>query len=419
MAFRGYFEVNGLEIANSSRLVAHLAPPVPTSDTDIGGIMACPCEITVPYDDTWTGLQAALTDPAYIMANAPWYDAARPESTEFAGVWVMEVTGLDAIPIQREITESICAGGVAARQRDTSRVVHFSALVVACTNAGAEYGLKWLNCQLRSSNTRGGVELGYYAAHPQDSAVDPSSLRRTLFGTVLTQPATVQSTTGHGGPARHRQASIYRVEWEMVATRPYAYGSSTVFPVIWTTDATESMTWAHAEDCTSGTGACDLPTIYNADCVPPDVQIAASVIPTCGGCLPVCSIERKTWELPSVTASCDESVVSLRVTNTGTDPLTVNMFWRPCGSTDACDQVFPVQISGLASGYTAVADSVTGRPFVEVGGVGHRQVGIVGTPTGAPWQSTTLDSVLCWELVAEAAPGTAYTVAVDVRERDS
>src|SRR5678809_87065 len=114
-----------MELANSSRLVAHMVPSAPTRDDEIGGVMACVCDVSVPYDDTWTGLQAALADDPYVMVNAPWYDAAKPQSSEFAGIWVMDVTGLDSIPVQREITESICAGGVASRARDTSRTVHF------------------------------------------------------------------------------------------------------------------------------------------------------------------------------------------------------------------------------------------------------------------------------------------------------
>src|SRR5690606_16011185 len=198
-----------------------------------------------------TGLQAAIGDAPYVITNAPWYNAARPESAEFAGVWVMDCSGFDSVPLQRDVADAICAGGVASRARDTARTITFSALVVACTNAGARYGIDWLSCVLRQANARGGVDLEFYKAHPEDTAAPAATLRRALYGTVLTQPPTVVDFSGKGGSARHRQASIYRVEWEMVATNPYIYGSSSVLPVTWDTTAEESIEWAHAPNCDS------------------------------------------------------------------------------------------------------------------------------------------------------------------------
>lgn len=417
--FRGYLALGGEELANSSRTVAHMTPTAPTSDGEISTAIQCACDFTISYDDTWTGLQAALGDAPYILPNAPWYDAARPASEEFAGIWIMDAGGFDSVPIQRTVEEAICAGGAANRHRDMSRTLTFSAVLMACTNAGARYGLNWLACQLRTANARGGTDLAFYTAHPEDTAAPASSLTRELHSVVLTQSPTVVERMGLSNGAPHRQASVFRVEWEMVATDPYLYGPETQIPVVWDTTADEPITWAHAPDC-EDTASCDLPTIYNADCIPDDIQIRPAVIPTCGGCLPLCDIERRTWELTADPGACDEVTISVRITNTQvSDNLTVIFYWQPCGSTDRCDRVHPMQISGLAPGDAAVADSVGMRPYVEVGGVRHRQVGIVSTPTGAPWRPITLDTMMCWELVAESAPGALYDVEILVRERDA
>jgi hypothetical protein len=418
MPFRGWALLNGEELANSSRLISHMVPATPVRDDEVTPMMACACEIKIPYDDSWTGLQDAVGDAPYVIENAPWYTPARPESAEFAGVWIMDIGGMDSVPVQREIQESICVGGVASRHRDTSRGITFSALVVACTNAGARYGLDWLNCVLRQSRRPGGVDLQYYRAHPEDTAADPLTLRRNMYGVVLTAAPTVVETAGHGQGDRHRQASIFRVEWEMAAANPYAYGSAVATVVNWDTTEEESITWAHAPDC-EDSSSCDLPTIYNADCLPPEVIIAPATIPSCGGCLPVCSIERRTWEMPTQIGACDDTVITLRITNNAEDPLTVIMYWQPCGSTDRCDRVGSIQISGLATDQTVVADSVTGRPYIEFNNESHRQVGIVSTPSGRPWSPTLLESMMCWELVAEAAPGSDYTVTVETRDRDA
>lgn len=418
--FRGWMELNGQELSNSSRLVSHLQRGAPVSDDQIGMQMPCACDIDVPYDDTWPGLIDVLNNGPYTLDNAPWYDASRPESLEFAGVWVLDVQGMDTVPVQRDISQAICAGGVASWARDTSRQLTFSALIVACTNAGARYGLNWLSCVLRQGNIRGGVDLAFYRAHPHDTTAPPSSLYRTAFGTVLTSAPTVADHAGKGGSHRHRQASIFRVEWEMACTNPYLYGATTTSVVGWDEVVEESITWAHAPDC-DDMGSCDLPTIYNAECAPPVINLEPAQIPVCGGCLPLCSIERRTWQLTGdVATACDETTVSIRVNNTSeTDPLTVNFYWRPCGSEEACDRVFPLTVSGLPAGMTVVADSITGRPYIDNQGQRQRQVGIITTPTGAPWQATMLDTMLCWELVAESAPGAEYTVIVDMRGRDS
>lgn len=418
MAFRGYFALNGQEFANSSRLLAHILPGVPVSDDAVATPMECSCEITVPYDDSWTGLEAALGDGPYVLTNAPWYDASKPESVEFAGVWVMDVTGFDTVPTQRDVGEAICAGGVPGPARDASRKLTFSALVVACTNAGARYGLNWLSCVLRQANVRGGVDLIFYKAHPEDTTAAATDLRRTMYGTVLTDSPKVTEVLGKGKAERHRQASVFRVEWEMVCTNPYMYGEVNSQTVNWDSIVNESITWAHAPDC-EDMASCELPTIYNAECMPPEVTLDPAEIPVCGGCLPLCAIERRTWELDGALAVCEEMTVTMRVTNDGDEPLTVNFYWQPCGSTDRCDRTAALTVSGLPAGLTVVADSITGRPFIDNAGQRQRQVGIIGTPTGAPWRPTRLDTMVCWELVAENAPGADYSVVVELRDRDA
>lgn len=395
------------------------------SDADIfsagsspgSSLSALACQIRLPYDDTWPGLAEEIGAQSYAIEEAPWFDAARPESREFAGVWVMDADGFDSVPVSREVGEAICAGGVANKPRPTSRTVTFSALILASSNAGAEYGRNWLTGILRLSDARGGTTMSYFKAHPDGTAMSPTELRRTAFGVVMTSSPTVAEMAGLGGSARHRQASIYRVEWEMVWTKPYAYGYNQILSVLWNTEVEESITWAHAPDC-EDTGSCELPTIFNAECALPEVPLVVTDPPTCGGCLPLCSIQRRTWQLAGGQVS-DEVAVSLRVTNESDGPLTVNFYWQPCGLSDVCDRTGLLQVSGLPEGMTVVADSVSGRPYIDNGGVQQRQVGIVSTPSGAPWTPLVLDTVMCWELVAESAPGVDYSVIIEMRDRDT
>lgn len=414
MPYLGWFDLDGAELANTGRVVQHLEPDDPLVDP------VCGCYIDVGTDNSWPGLRAFLGQDPYVITNAPWYDPGIPQSKEFAGVWVTKVDGLDATPVQRDVAESIGAGGAAGPHRDKTRGVKFEALVIGCTNAGARFGLDRLQCALRATKVRGGLPLGYLTAHPGGSLVDPASLFRTVTGVVQTKEVTVTDWSGKSQGAAHRQATIWKVDWEMVATNPYAYSAPLVVPVEWVSTSTGGIEWMHAPDCTAPQDCdTDMPVMLNADCVPAQIDIPAMDIPTCGGCLPVCQVETRTWQLPPGPTLCHESAVTVTVHNTGVVPVTVNMHWRPCGSAQVCDRTGWLQVSGLPSGASAIADSVSGRPYTVQAGVTYRPVGIVSTPTGAPWQPTILDRHTCWELVAEHTPGADYHVELAVRDREA
>lgn len=409
MPFRGYWDLDGVEFANSSRVVDHLRPS--SDDT----VSTCGCTLKVPYDDSWPGLREYLYHSPYAITNAPWYSPTNPVSSEFVGVWVMDVQGLDTVPVQRDVTELIGKGAAAAVSRDTSRPVTFSVLVVGCTNAGARFGLSWLTCILRdTAASRRGMTLNFLGAHPADTAATPDSLWRQLTGVVMTSSPTVTETSGRANGARHRQSSVLRVDFTLTALNPTIFSRPTQTVVEWDTTTTESISWVHEPDCESPSD-CDLPVLFNADCIPEVVHVTPAPVPKCGGCLPVCGLQRRVWELPmSNDFTCGESTMTVAVSNPSTDEnLTVNLWWQ-VGSAEVgpCEQLHPLQIAGLPPEAMAVADSISGRPYAVVDGNVVRQVGIVGTQSGAPWQPTVLDRSWSWYLVAEAAPDVEFEVIV-------
>jgi hypothetical protein len=410
--YRGWFNLGEMELANASRVVDHLAVP------DDGSSPLCGCNLHVGYDDTWPELKLLMTGSAdpYVITEAPWYDAAIPESGEFAGVWVMDVKGLDALPVQRELSENLCAGGVASTHRDAARPITFTALIVACSNAGAEFGLDWLACVLRQATVRGGVPMTFLGSHPSGTAgaLDP----RMMNSVVLTSSATVMETSGRGGSSRHRQSSVYRVEFTLTAGDPYVYASPTDEIVSWDSTTTEPITWVHAPNCNSPAD-CDLPVMFSTGCEPPQITVVpAAPVPTCGGCVPVCEVERRVALLDVGKSRCAETAVTVTVRNNGAEPLTVNLHWRQCGTSTFCDEQHHLQIAGLPANSAAVADSVSARPFAyNSGGQRVRQVGVVGTPSGAPWTPLLIDRADCWELVAESAPGSTYSVELTYSDR--
>ncbi|MBV9919263.1 MAG: hypothetical protein JOY78_00190, partial [Pseudonocardia sp.] len=439
MPYRGYFALNGVEIANSSRAIAHLGTQTPptdyglwtsTSPTDCGlvesetpGLWVIPtsssavstglytppngarrvgpglfadgacwgppaicasCRTHVNYDDSWEGLRAFLSDDDYRPELAPWYTTEQPESGEFGGVWVMKVTGLDSTPVERLITQTVGDGAVAGPHRDMSRTVTFEALILACTNAGAEFGLNWLTCLLRSTTDNIDTVLRYLRASPQDSGADPATLVREAHGVVLTKAPEIAdrivTTSGN-----HQHGNMYRITWEMTVLSPYAYLPADTFDVVWGRVTRQPINWIHAADCAKPETCLNMPVLFSTDCVPEEIPVLKTPPPVCGGCLPVSAIDKYSFRVPmdDQPFHCRQTAVSMVFTNTGEDPLTLQAFFRVCGTDVRCeDNQWPLQIAGLPPGAALYLDGITGRYKAFYDERWHRPVGIVGTPNG-------------------------------------
>ena len=523
-AFRGYFSLNGAELANSSRAVAHIGLQVPTSDTglltgyspddypiedprgsrlylpfadgpDSDGLYAVPegwspdsdglyeinlpcgldrvpgyttfftpsasmvkvseglytppdgarrfgpgilvldgscwdsqtqgcqgCRDLVGYDDSWTGLMEFLDEPFYRIELAPWYTTELPESAEFLGVWVMKVDGFGPAPIQRDVTELVGSGGVAGPARDKARVLRFEALLLGCTNAGVEFGLDWLACLLRDTNSDTSSVLRYLNASPTGSNVDPDLLARELHQVVLTEGPLVEETLSVGSASkRNRQGSVYRVSWTMTALHPYAYLPAVTFPVEWDEVARQPINWVHASDCEAPATCEAMPVLWSTECVPEEIDEVRTPPPVCGGCLPVGAIDKYAWRVPTMDWAfrCRETVVGLRIRNLSAAPLTLQAFWRVCGTDVRCeDNRWPLQVAGLPPGTELILDGISNRYWAIYDGRVHRPVGIVGTPNGAPWRPAIIDRQTCWDFIVQTASSSEFEVTMTLCDRE-
>lgn len=476
MPYRGWFTLNGVEIANSSRTIAHLGRDVPTSDIGIfidggtdcalvesvdhpgmyeipdtmvevsPGLWSPPpgarrfgpglfvldgtcwgpaaicsdCTLTVDYDDSWPGLQEFLGDMVYRPELAPWYSTELPESGEFGGVWVMSVDGLDATPVERNIVQMAGAGAAAGPHRDTSRTVTFEAVLIACTHAGVDFGLKWLTCLLRGTTTSTTSALRYLAASPSYSGVDPESLVREVHGLVLTKaPTIVQEINTEA--RQHQQSTMYRISWEMVALSPYAYLPSVSVPVDWDVITRQSVNWIHAADCQLPETCEDMPIMFSTECVPDEIAVVTTPPPVCGGCLPVGEIDKYSFRVPTMDYAfrCRETAVSTIIRNTGETPLSLQAFWRECGSDIRCeDNRWPLQIAGLPPGAELVLDGITGRFWTTYDERVRQVVGVVQTPNGAPWRPPIIDRETCWDFTVQTAASSEFEVDLVLFDRE-
>jgi hypothetical protein len=503
MPYRGYFALNGNEITNSSRVIAHVGGGVPTTDygfwgtppddedcapTQVTGYLLYPsddlspgdalfpdagtgprllyevpsssvpiapgrllytppngsrkfsaglvsfeecwglaascasCKTHVGYDDSWPGLQAFLDDYDYRPELSPWYTTEIPESGEFGGVWVMGVSGLDVTPVERGITQTIGHGAIAGPYRDAGREgVRFEALILACTNAGAEFGVQWLNCLLRSTNDDVDTTLRYLKASPHGSGVDPETLVREAHGVVLTKPVEIldRVVTTSGS---HQHANLYRIAWEMAALSPYAYMPAVPVAVTWDQITRQPINWIHSPDCEKPETCIDMPVMFSATCVPEDIERVVVPPPVCGGCLPVGAIDKYSFRVPTTDwpYRCRETAVSMIIKNTGEDPLTLQAFWRICGADTRCeDNLFPLQIAGLPADAELHLSGVTGRFQAWYDERWRRVVGVVGTPNGAPWRPPIIDRRVCWDFIVQTASTSEFEVSMTLIDREA
>lgn len=404
------------------------SPPDGSRRYSRGILQAGPCWSEVPTlgcgprvvrDDSWTGQREWLKDTIYRPELAPWYSIRYPASAEFAGVWVTDVKGLDATPTARKVSELVGSGGVAGPHRDIPRKVTFEALLIASSNAGLEHGLKWLTCQIRDTADKEDSVLRYFAAHPQHTRATPSSLVRELHGVVMTQEPQVQEPRGTRGP--NEQATVYKVRWELTAASPYAYMPTVEMQLDWDSITYNPTNWMHGADCESPDNCVDMPVLFSATCVPEVIEVVSSPPPVCGGCMPVCGVEQFVARVPTLRdpVNCRETAVSVDVINNSLDPLTLQCYWRVCGTDIRCeDERWPFQIAGLPGKATLTMDAISGQYWATLGGKVHRPRGILGTKTGAPWRPVILDRSGCWEFVAVAGGGTDFDVKLRLTDRE-
>jgi len=397
------------------------------------------CRERVEYDDSWPLLRAWRDDPVYRTELAPWFTIRTPESAEFLGVWVMNVKGLEVTPTARTITEMVGSGATAGFNRDPSRTVSFEAILVACTNAGLEYGLDWLVCRLRETTERTDSALRYFTAHPSHTAADPEDLVREVHGVVLKTPLEVTDLFVTA-PGPNRQANMARVTWEFVATRPYSYAPPIHLDVVWDEIQVQPVDWVAAQDCTVPDTCAQVPVMVSATCPPQTVEVVSSPPPSCGGGISGCDLETFVYYLPSLNfpLRCHETAISMSIQNLNVNPLTLQGYWRPCIADPLCGETFfPFQLAGLPSMALLVLDGIsarywatkedpsqdidpsTGRVLPGLRGRPFKPVGIVGTPSGAPWTPPIIDREDCWQLVVIAVEGDLFEITLSLADREA
>lgn len=241
MAWLGYFEYDGSEIINVARTEAY------AKSNGMYWLRAQFKNDALPYM-----LGDGLRYSSPFLDDAPWTDEDVPESHDFCGLYPLEVTGIEDSSRSSTPVENILNGGVPGRLRHGMKTLVFNCLLIARTDAGANYGQEWLRkvllggaCGPDVTSACNGGTLCYLKSEPDmylpdelptagfeiqttsDGEIwvdDPEdcltpylrSLRRVVFNTGPT--VTSKRTTSDG-------SEVWTVTFTAIVGCPYEYGA--------------------------------------------------------------------------------------------------------------------------------------------------------------------------------------------------
>lgn len=303
MAWDGYFSFGGTEIVNVERAENYAL------NGDLFGFR--------PIYNNNT-LHQVLGDTEYNTPfqdlDTPWADPNDPDSGYFYGLYPMEITGIEASTRTSNIQENTGDGGTAGRLRHGTRSITFNMLLLAATDAGADYGMNWLRSALLagqdgdcSTDGFNGAALCYFAAEPvvnlDANAVDveacSSPLLRYLYSSVVTSGPTINAkkTTSTGW-------SFWDVTFTMTCGIPWEFGEERKVLSGWlsgvagqtpgggSTDNT-GYVWVNKECATK-----DYVPVFDPLC--PDLVLPPVLPKTKLGCFnPPANWLRRTFTIPS------------------------------------------------------------------------------------------------------------------------
>lgn len=186
--FKDWFRYGETEVANNQRVSTY----VKNGLRPVGAVIA-DC-------GDCTDLAEANGDQPYstpALDEAPWFSPRDPDSADFAGVTVVEVTGLEGSTTTATVEERLGDGGILGARRASSRTVAVTADVVGRTPEATSQGLEWLTAALHPPCAEGsdctGDVLHLYSACP--AACEGITDRDTAPITqVFTDPAAFTTT---------------------------------------------------------------------------------------------------------------------------------------------------------------------------------------------------------------------------------
>lgn len=195
------------------------------------------------------------------ITDAPWYDKDEPLSTEFAGLLVTSIEGLQPGNYTRSVTESARIGASLGQARQLAPEVTVTGILLGSC-CGADYGFHWLqsalqgdcdpgtacagadlqflSCEplfrdadcvgdadklaacLADAATPGAIDACNLAFEPIDYEADLVPYIRTMKNVALISGPTITNRISHGCPGCH-DCKMLEVQFTLSAADPHVY----------------------------------------------------------------------------------------------------------------------------------------------------------------------------------------------------
>lgn len=204
MKYYPYLCMGGVELANADRTATYIGNGF--AGGGFNPTPECGCDLLV---DSY---YSPSSDPA------PWYESTNAASEEFYGIVPERIEPLTVLG--RTVAPGV-EGGFVGPLRAKPRVLTFTGTMVASSDRGMNYGVRWLNEVLAGDRCYDGCaedEVRVLPYCPPSNDPDPSSAYRRLLSTGITDGPTF---TPLGGI---EECKMIQVNFQLAAGQPYLFG---------------------------------------------------------------------------------------------------------------------------------------------------------------------------------------------------
>lgn len=424
MAYDGYLCLDGIQLV-SQQAVAYACQGWAPDTATVRDCCVCPgLDAVLGHPDGW---QTPAIDAA------PWYDPTEPDSYDFGGVIIQEVTGLGPGRLERAVNELAAGGAVLGRVRQAPPVITVTGILMGRTGCAISYGLRWLRTALRGSCSPGtrcaGADLRYLECCPPPLDPDCPDIDydahfapywRTLKRVSLVSDVEIIERIGKRCSCGCGMTPMVRVQFAFAAGRPCAYREQVTLhdsvPLAGGDTWENCFTWVRVdggEECPPDEETCTIPDpcAFDPGCpTPPPPPPVPVPLNSCITCTPFEQARICLDVPPDVVPGWAQGVIGMSI-YAGSLPLrhVRARFWEnplglPVDQLDPCAACSELNVAYIPAWGTFELDGAEQITTIKCPGAAPAPAApVLGGPPGRLFSYPVLE-----------CGGLAYTVCVDV-----
>ena len=397
--------LGGNELWNEARTLVYMANGVRPSSWSPPQCDPCPTLADiVPCAEPPEG---GYTNPEDDLA--PWYDATRPESADFAGLMVTDAT-LSAAA-SRSVTDNVGHGSTLGRLRLKGRTITVEGWLVGRTCCAVAYGLRWLTAALVGSPCSTGSECGTDTfdtvsccpCEPvgEEDPLDFAPYKRTLYGVGVVDGPNVTERRAFGGGGCGGSvcgcSEVMKVDFVLQSGQPWLYHDREAVLEDASPEACAEAVGCEVEwvlttercldECSTGVDCLDDPTCTDT-AVPPSLPLPINP------CVCVPMAKRRVGVNVIAAADWFDSTATVEVRTRKRDlrNLVVRMWQNPLGVDWDDPDMFPdcaacssLYVTYIGENSVLRVDGETRRITITCGTVERDASGSIYTQSGEPF----------------------------------